>query len=235
MLIWQTVRFKLMTNKSLSSYVFILCAPIKFFLVSTIISFEIYHFNDVFSEEIQESPEKIISEITGGILEEIKNDPDLAAGDWIKINKLVDEKVMPVIDFEKMTSMAVGKYWRTASTDQKNTLMKTFRELLVLTYSGAIRFADKADMKILPPRRNPTDIDAVVRTRVTVPGRQPVTIDYRLRKTDMGWRIFDLNVLGLWLIENYRTQFSQIISRNGIEGLISAIDSKNKSLLQSKK
>ena len=148
MLIWQTVRFKLMTNKSLSSYVFILCAPIKFFLVSTIIFFGIYHFNDVFSEEIQESPEKIISEITGGILEEIKNDPDLAAGDWIKINKLVDEKVMPVIDFEKMTSMAVGKYWRTASTDQKNTLMKTFRELLVLTYSGAIRFADKSDMKI---------------------------------------------------------------------------------------
>ncbi len=224
-----------MTNKSVNLDILFIFAPFKFFLVFTVVFFGIFYSNNSVSEENKESPEKIISKITGGILEEIKKDPDLAAGDWIKINKLVDAKVMPVVDFEKMTSSAVGKYWRTASPEQKIKLMETFRELLVLTYSGAIRFADKADMKILPPRRDSTDIDAVVRTRVTVPGRQPVPIDYRLRKTDLGWRIFDLNVLGLWLIENYRAQFSQIISRNGIEGLISAIDNKNKSLLQSKK
>ncbi len=235
MLIWPIARFKLMTNKSSNLNTYSPSVLFRFFLVFNLVFFVTFYTKNSFSVENQESPEKIISKITGGILEEIKKDPDLAAGDWIKINKLVDAKVMPVVDFEKMTSSAVGKYWRTASPEQKARLMVTFRELLVLTYSGAIRFADKADMKILPPRRNPADIDAVVRTRVTVPGRQPVPIDYRLRKTDVGWRIFDLNVLGLWLIENYRAQFSQIISKNGIEGLINAINNKNKSLLQNKK
>ena len=224
-----------MKNKSLIFNSHSLLTTSKFLMVCNILFFGIFYVNDTVSNEIQVSPEQIISKITGEILDDIKNDPDLAAGDWTKINKLVDAKVMPVVDFEKMTSMAVGKYWRSASPDQKTKLMKTFRELLVLTYSGAIRFADKADMKILPPRRKPTDVDVIVRTRVTVTGRQPVPIDYRLKKTDLGWRIFDLNVLGLWLIENYRAQFGQIISRNGIDGLISAIDSKNKSLLQSKK
>jgi phospholipid transport system substrate-binding protein len=204
-------------------------------LVITIIGYGYFSLKDSNAVEIEESPERIISKITGEILEEVKNDPDLAAGDWTKINKLVDTKVMPVIDFEKMTSLAVGRHWRSASSDEQAKLMKSFRKLLLLTYSGAIRFADKADMKILPPRRSTSDVDVVVRTRVTVPGRQAVPIDYRLRKTDTGWRIFDLNVLGLWLIENYRAQFSQIVNRNGIAGLINAIDTKNKSLSQSKK
>ena len=233
--IWLIVRLKLMTIKRKDLDFYFPFAFVRFFLVLTVAYFGFFHSNNSVSKENHESPEKLISKITGSILKEIKKDPDLASGDWVKINKLVDTKVMPVVDFEKMTSSAVGKYWRTASSDQKTKLMKVFRELLVLTYSGAIRFADKADMKILPPREKTSDTDAVVRTRVTVPGRQPVPIDYRLRKTDLGWRIFDLNVLGLWLIENYRTQFSQIISRNGIEGLISAIDNKNKSLLQGKK
>ena len=235
MLIWLIARFKLMKNKSLIFNAYSLFTTFKLLMACSLVLFGIFYINDTVSKENQENPEQIIYKITGEILDDIKNDPDLAAGDWVKINKLVDAKVMPVVDFEKMTSLAVGKFWRSASSDQKTKLMKTFRELLVLTYSGAIRFADKADMKILPPRRNPTDIDVIVRTRVTVPGRQPVPIDYRLRKTDLGWRIFDLNVLGLWLIENYRSQFGQIVSRNGIDGLISAIDSKNKSLLQSKK
>ena len=182
------------------------------------------------SQDSNAGPEKLISQITGEILSEIKNDPDLAAGDWEKINKLVDSKVMPVVDFKKMTSLSVGKYWRDANPEQKSKLMNGFRKLLILTYSGAIRFADKANMKILPPRRNKEDTSAVVRTKVTVPGRQAVPIDYRLKKTDSGWRIFDLNVLGLWLVENYRTQFRQILNKDGIDGLIIAIEKKNKSL-----
>ncbi len=205
---------------------------VLFCLFLTLIFFVV---DETDAKEIDDSPEKIISKITGEILEEIKKDPDLAAGDWKKINELVDDKVMPVIDFEKMTALSVGRHWRSASKEQKSQLMEAFRNLLLLTYSGAIRFADKADMKILPPRRNAKDTDAVVRTRVTVPGRQAVPIDYRLRKTDMGWRIFDLNVLGLWLIENYRSQFGQIVNRDGISGLINAIKAKNKSLAQSKK
>ena len=212
------------------------CNVSRYFFVTSVISvFGCCYFNIANAEITLESPENIISKITGEILDEIKNDPDLAAGDWVKINKLVDLKVMPVIDFKKMTSMAVGKHWRSASSEQKNKLMKVFRKLLLLTYSGAIRFADKADMTILPLRRDPNDTNVVVKTRVTVPGRQAVPINYRLRKTELGWRIFDLNVLGLWLIENYRTQFGQIVTRDGISGLINAIKSKNQSLSQSKK
>ncbi len=207
------------------------------FNFSLILLFLSYNFAAalVFAQELQNTPEKIISKITGEILNEIKNDPDLAAGDWEKINKLVDTKVMPVIDFKKMTSLSVGRHWRNATSEQKSKLMNVFRELLLLTYAGAIRYADKADMKILPPRRDPKDTNVVVRTRVTVPGRQAVPIDYRLKKTDAGWRIFDLNVLGLWLVENYRSQFSQIVNREGIKGLIFAIENKNRSLAKNKK
>ena len=234
MLIWPIERLKLMTSKKIYCENDFILKNMGFIWLTTFFIFVFLFITGTNAQETTDSPERIISKITGEILNEIKNDPDLAAGDWVKINVLVDEKVMPVIDFEKMTALAVGRHWRSASPVQKNELMKVFRELLLLSYSGAIRFADKAGMKILPPRRNPGDIDVVVRTRVTVPGRQAVPIDYRLRKSDSGWRIIDLNVQGLWLIENYRSQFTQIVSRDGISGLVTAIENKNKSLSKNK-
>ena len=134
---------------------------------------------------------------------------------------------MPILDFEKMTSLAVGKEWRSATESQKNSLMKVFRQLLLLTYSGSIKFAEQAKVQILPPRGNRNDKNVVVKTRVSVPGRQAVPVNYRMKMTEGGWKIYDLNVLGLWLVENYRVQFSQIVSSKGINGLIKEIDEKN--------
>ena len=176
-------------------------------------------------------PEDVISSITQEIINEIKNKPDLASGDLGSINKLVDKKVMPILDFKKMTSLAVGKEWRSATESQKSTLMKVFRQLLLLTYSGSIKFAEQAKVKILPPRRKKDSKNVVVKTRVSVPGQQAVPISYRMKMTEDGWKIYDLNVLGLWLVENYRVQFSQIVSSKGINGLINEIDEKNRKLM----
>ena len=176
------------------------------------------------------NPEDVISTITQEILSEIKNNPSLVKGDLESINLLVEKKVMPILDFEKMTALSVGAKWRQASDIQREDLKKAFRRLLLLSYSGTVKFAEKAKVKILPPRRKKNDSKVVVKTRVSVPGRQAVPIDYRMRLTDDGWKIYDLNVLGLWLVDNYRVQFSQIVGSKGIDGLINEIVKKNNKL-----
>jgi len=176
------------------------------------------------------NPEDVISTITQEILFEIKNDPSLVKGDLESINLLVEKKVMPILDFEKMTALSVGAKWRQASDVQRESLQKAFRRLLLLSYSGTVKFAEKAKVKILPPRRKKNDSKVVVKTRVSVPGRQAVPVDYRMRLTDDGWKIYDLNVLGLWLVDNYRVQFSQIVGSKGIDGLINEIVKKNNKL-----
>ena len=176
-------------------------------------------------------PEDVISSITQEIIEEIKSKPELASGNLGSINQLVDKKVMPILDFEKMTALSVGKKWRVATESQKLSLMTGFRKLLLLTYSGSIKFAEQAKVKILPPRGKQKGNNVVVKTRVSVPGRQAVPINYRMKMTEDGWKIYDLNVLGLWLVENYRVQFSQIVNSKGIDGLIKEIDEKNRKLM----
>ncbi len=184
-----------------------------------------------FSVAEKGKPEDVIFSVTQEIINEIKSKPDLARGNLGSINQLVDKKVMPIIDFERMTSLAVGKEWGSASESQKISLMKVFRQLLLLTYSGSIKFAEQAKVQILPPRGKRNKKNVVVKTRVSVPGRQAVPINYRMKMTEDGWKIYDLNVLGLWLVENYRVQFSQIVSSKGINGLIKEIDQKNRKLI----
>ena len=183
----------------------------------------------------QSKPEDVISTITQEIVDEIKNRPDLSSGNLASINELVDKKVMPILDFEKMTALAVGKKWRSATDAQKSSLMKVFRQLLLLSYSGSIKFAEQAKVKILPPRRKPGDTNVVVRTRVSIPGQQAIPVNYRMKFTNDGWKIYDLNVLGLWLVDNYRVQFSQIVDTRGVDGLIDVIDKKNRKLLRNSK
>ena len=184
-----------------------------------------------FSTAETTKPEDVIFSVTQEIISEIKSKPDLASGNLASINQLVDKKVMPILDFKKMTSLAVGKEWRSATESQKNSLMKVFRQLLLLTYSGSIKFAEQAKVQIMPPRGKRNNKNVVVKTRVSVPGRQAVPVNYRMKMTEDGWKIYDLNVLGLWLVENYRVQFSQIVSSKGIDGLIEEINEKNLKLM----
>ncbi|MFZ9983094.1 MAG: MlaC/ttg2D family ABC transporter substrate-binding protein [Burkholderiaceae bacterium] len=179
------------------------------------------------------SPDDLIKVVTQDILDTVRADRSLQQGDLNRMNALVDQRVMPVVDFSKMTALTVGIHWRRASPAQQEQLMAAFRELLLLTYADALRQVQDTTVQVRPARYAPEDQDVVVRTFVLRTGKEPIQLDYRLHKTPAGWKIYDFNVLGLWLVDHYRSQFSQLVGARGIDGLIAALQSKNKSLRQS--
>lgn len=174
------------------------------------------------------APDALVRTLSEDVLETIRNDAALKAGDLNRINKLIDEEVLPHVNFEKMTRLAVGRGWRTASPDQRSQLTTEFRALLVRTYSGALSAVKDQKVKVLPFRAKANETDVVVRSVVVVPGRaENVQLDYRLEKTDKGWKIYDINVLGVWLVENYKNQFSAKINAEGVDGLIKQLKQQN--------
>lgn len=179
------------------------------------------------------TPDGLIQSVTKDLLSVVRTDPRLQRGDVARVNALVDERVMPVVDFQKMTALTVGIHWRRASPAQQEQLLSAFRELLVFTYADALRQVQDATVQMRPARYAPEDQDVIVRTLLLRTGKEPIQLDYRLHKGADGWKIYDFNVLGLWLVENYRNQFSQMVSSKGIDGLISALQAKNKALRQS--
>jgi phospholipid transport system substrate-binding protein len=179
------------------------------------------------------SPDELIKVVTQDILDTVRADRSLQQGDLNRINVLVDQRVMPVVDFSKMTALTVGIHWRRSSPSQQEQLMAAFRELLLLTYSDALLQMRDTAVEVRPARYAPEDQDVVVRTFALRTGKEPIQLDYRLHKTPAGWKIYDFNVLGLWLVDHYRNQFSQLVGARGIDGLIAALQSKNKALRQS--
>ncbi len=173
-----------------------------------------------------DNPDEWILEISNRILNAIKQDASLAAGEQSKVKKFVDEMVMPVVDFERMTRTAVGPKWRSASAEQRKELQELFREQLTRVYSGALATVKDQNVKLAPNRVKPTAKDALVRTLLTTPGKPDVRINYRLKKVQGAWYIVDVDVEGIWLVENYKTQFSGIVNQSGIEGLIKTMREK---------
>jgi phospholipid transport system substrate-binding protein len=173
------------------------------------------------------APDALIKEVSTDVLESVKADKSIKQGDVNKVIVLVDTKVMPYVDFERMTASAVGRYWRQATPDQQQRLQEQFKLLLVRTYSGALAQVQDQTVDIKPMRNGADDKEVVVRTEVKGRG-DPVQLDYRLEQSASGWKIYDVNVLGVWLVENYRNSFSQEIGANGIEGLISKLAARNK-------
>jgi phospholipid transport system substrate-binding protein len=158
----------------------------------------------------------------------IKADPAIQAGDMNRIIALVDSKIMPNVNFSRMTASAVGRYWRQATPEQQKQLQDEFKTLLVRTYSGALGEVRDQTLSFRPTRAKPEDTEVVVRSEVRGKG-DPIQLDYRMEKTPSGWKIYDLNVLGVWLVETYRTQFAQEIGSKGIDGLIASLAQRNKS------
>ena len=175
----------------------------------------------------QQTPDELIKQVSTDVLESVKADKSIQAGDVKQVMALVDAKVMPHVDFQRMTSSAVGRYWRQATPDQQKRLQDEFKTLLVRTYSGALSQVKDQTVSLKPMRGNPGDAEVVVRTEVRGKG-DPVQLDYRLEKAAGGWKIFDVNVMGVWLVENYRNSFAQEISSNGIDGLIAKMAERNK-------
>lgn len=177
-----------------------------------------------------ESPDALVKRISTDVLETIKSDKSIKSGDVNKIMLLVDSKIMPNVNFQRMTSSAVGPAWRTATPEQQKRLQDEFKTLLVRTYAGALDQVSDQAVTVRPFRGSPDDADVLVRTEVKGRG-DPVQLDYRLEKTPgqgAGWKVYNLNVLGVWLVDTYRTQFSQEINKNGIDGLIAALAARNK-------
>lgn len=174
------------------------------------------------------APDALIKEVSTDVLETLKADKSYKQGDLSKITGLVDAKVMPHVNFQRMTASAVGRYWRQATPEQQKGLQDQFKLLLVRTYSGALAQVSDQTVELKPMRGAATDAEVVVRTEIRGRG-DPIQLDYRLEQTPGGWKIYDLNVLGVWLVENYRNTFSQEISAGGIDGLIAKMAARNKS------
>ena len=178
-----------------------------------------------------EATEAFIKRITNETLDIIKADKALRNGDVNKLTQLVDDKLMPHVNFRRMTSLATGPAWRKATPEQQKRLQDEFKILLVRTYAGALSQVSDQVVVVKPLRPGQEDKNLVVNTEVRGKG-DPIQLDYRLEKTageGAGWMIFDLNVLGVWLIENYRTQFTKEINAGGIDALIASLVARNKS------
>jgi phospholipid transport system substrate-binding protein len=172
------------------------------------------------------APEVLIKEVSTDVLDSVRNDKSIKDGDVQKVITLVDAKVMPHVNFQRMTASAVGKYWRQATPEQQKKLQDEFKVLLVRTYSGALAQVRDQTVQLKPMRASPEDKEVVVRTEIRGRG-DPIQLDYRLEQAAGGWKIYDVNVLGIWLVENYRNTFSQEIGANGIDGLIAKLAERN--------
>ncbi|HET9024203.1 MAG TPA: ABC transporter substrate-binding protein [Burkholderiaceae bacterium] len=181
------------------------------------------------------TPDVLVRDLSNEVLATIKADKALASGDVNRVQKLVDEKILPYVDFQKMTQLAVGRGWRQATPEQRSALTREFRTLLVRTYSGALSQVTDHQVKLRPFRAQPSDTDVLVGTNIVATRGDPIQLDYRLEKTDAGWKIYDVNILGVWLVENYKTQFASQLNNGGVDGLIKTLADRNKQLEQGKK
>jgi phospholipid transport system substrate-binding protein len=180
------------------------------------------------AQAADETPDAMIKRLSDEVLAAIKADKSVQAGDTSKVIALVDSRIMPNVDFQRMTAAAVGPQWRQATPEQQKRLQEEFKILLVRTYSGALAQVNDQTVSVKPQRGSASDTDVLVRTEVRGRG-DPIELDYRLEKTASGWKIYNLNVLGVWLVETYRSQFAQEINSKGIDGLIASLSDRNKS------
>lgn len=184
-----------------------------------------------------EAPDALIKRLSTDVLDTIKADKSLRSGDLTKIVALVDTRIMPSVNFQRMTASAVGPAWRQATPEQRKRLQEEFKTLLVRTYAGALAQVSDQSVVMRPLRADPEDKEVLVRTEVKGSG-DPIQLDYRLEKTPgqgAGWRIYNLNVLGVWLVETYRSQFAQEINAKGVDGLIASLAERNKANAAAKK
>jgi phospholipid transport system substrate-binding protein len=178
-----------------------------------------------------EAPDVFVKRVSNETLDAVRSDKSIKGGDINKIMQLVDSKLMQHVNFRRMTALATGPGWRKATPEQQDRLQEEFKLLLIRTYSGALTQINDQTIEVKPLRGASDEKNLVVQTEVRGKG-EPIQLDYRLEKTPgdgAGWKIFDLNVMGIWLVENYRSQFSKEINAGGLDGLIKSLADRNKS------
>ncbi|MGH8851659.1 MAG: MlaC/ttg2D family ABC transporter substrate-binding protein [Casimicrobiaceae bacterium] len=180
--------------------------------------------------QAQEAPDALVKRVAEDVLQTIRADKTLQAGNQAKVKELIESKLTPHFDFTRMTALAMGRSWRGATPDQQKRLTDEFRSLLVRTYSGALSNYRDNTMDYAPLRMNAGDTEVTVRTSVRRAGQAPVPIDYSMEKTPDGWKAYDVVVAGVSLVTNYRDEFNDAVKTSGIDGLIKTLADKNKGM-----
>jgi phospholipid transport system substrate-binding protein len=178
----------------------------------------------------QEKPDALVKRISQDVIDTAKADKAIQAGDRRKVMGLVESKVLPHVDFQRTTAQAAGRFWRTATPEQQAKLAEEFKTLLVYTYAGAISQIKNETVEFKPMRAQDSDTDVEVRSQVNVSRGEPITLNYRLYKAPAGWKIYDINVMGAWLVETYKGTFASEINKSGVDGLIAKLAERNRQL-----
>jgi phospholipid transport system substrate-binding protein len=205
----------------------------QYFLAVFLLCLSLASLNSM-AQSIDSTPDGLVQAIVNDVLNTAKTDKDIQSGNINKIIALVDQKIVPYSDLARTTQLAMGRHWSKATPEQQKLIIAEFKLLLIRTYAGALSQVKDQTVQLRPFRMNPDDTEVVVRTQVIGKG-DPVQLDYRLEKTANNvWRVYDLNVLGAWLVEAYRGQFNNQISQSGIDGLITFLQERNKTLSKAK-
>ena len=176
-----------------------------------------------------DTPDGLVKLVVEDVMNTIKNDKAIQSGDLRKINALVDQKILPHSNFQKTTQLSMGRNWAKASPQQQTQITQEFKTLLIRIYGGALAQVKDQKVQYKPFRAAADDTDVIVKTAVIGKG-EPIQLDYRLEKTANGWKVYDINILGAWLVESYRNQFNDQISKGGIDGLIQFLQQRNNAL-----
>jgi len=178
----------------------------------------------------QEAPDVLVKRISEEVLSVARSDKEIQNGNVNRIVALVEEKIVPYVDSDRMTELAAGRFWRQATPDQQKQLTTQFRTLLIFTYAGALSQVRDQKIEYKPLRADPSDTEVEVRTQLIQSRGDPVQLSYRMEKLPAGWKMYDINVMGAWLVEAYKGTFSSEISKGGMDGLIKTLSDKNKQL-----
>jgi phospholipid transport system substrate-binding protein len=204
---------------------------VKKILFSILILVSSFHSGFVIAQSAPDpsTPDGLIKMIVADVMASVKADPEIQKGNIPRVVDLVEKKIVPYTDMRRTTQLAMGKNWSKATPEQQNQLISEFKSLLIRTYSGALSQLRDQTVQYKPFRANPSDTDVIVRT-VVIGKSDPIPLDYRLEKTKDGWKVYDINIMGAWLIEAYRNQFTNQISQNGVDGLIKFLQERNATL-----
>mgnify|MGYP006147451645 CR=1 FL=1 len=178
--------------------------------------------------QAQQTPDALVRQVSGEVLDAAKADKSIQSGDLSRISALVESKVLPHVNFVRMTSKTIGPQWNKATPEQKKKVQEEFRTLLLRTFAGALSQVQDQTVEVRPVRDVSDESNVLVRSEIRGKG-QPIQLDYRLEKSGDGWKIWDVNVSGLWLVTTYQGQFKPVVSQSGIDGVIKMLEDLNKS------
>ena len=210
-----------------------LIVRMRYWLLAMMLAAAVLVTKSPLAEVIDATPDGLVKTLVSDVMTSIKADKDIQSGNVTKVMSLVETKIVPYTNFQKTTQLAMGKNWSRATPEQQKQIMTEFKSLLIRTYAGALTQVKDQTVTYRPFRMDPADTEVVVKTQVMNKG-DAIQIDYRLEKVGETWRLYDINVLGAWLIEAYRGQSPNQISANGIDGLIKFLQDRNATLAKAK-